>query len=324
MKIIKPGAPQPTKEPNRFKVELPSLPGRGGWDINVFNSGLTLIVMDTALHQPMQTQSKVAKSMLGLGFCLTGEFGLSLRPSKARLNVRAGQSGFFTFPQDIELTEHLPADHLLRIYLILEGEMLSSFIQGDEDDFSPVIKSFEKKRFNRVVHSTTALMRAILYQILHCPYYGKARHIFLESKAMELISHKLAQLHPSFICPGTQLKQSDYDRIIHAAEVLVNNLDNPPDTTELASSVGLSRAKLHRCFRRVYGVSPFEYLRNHRLKTAMLLLQSGKINVTEAALSVGYANLSYFSKAFKSMFGVTPGELLQHSTPSSQDQKIFS
>jgi AraC-like DNA-binding protein len=48
----------------------------------------------------------------------------------------------------------------------------------------------------------------------------------------------------------------------------------------------------------------------------MTLLQSGKINVTEAALSVGYANLSYFSKAFKAMFGVLPGELLRHSTPN--------
>ena len=199
---------------------------------------------------------------------------------------------------------------------MLEGELLSSFAQGDEDYFSPVIKSLGKKRFNRMMHPTTALMRAVLYQILHCPYFGKAKHIYLESKAMELLSHKLAQLHPSFIRPGNELKHSDYDRIIHAAEVLVNNLGNPPDTTELARSVGLSRAKLHRCFRRVYGVSPFEYLRNHRLQTAMLLLQRGEINVTEAASSVGYANLSYFAKAFKSMFGVTPGELLRHSTPN--------
>jgi AraC-like DNA-binding protein len=316
MKIIKPGAPQPTKESNRFKVELPELPGRGKWDIDVFSSGLTLVVMDTAVHQPIQTQGRVTKPIIGLGFCLAGKFALSFRPSKTRSNIRAGQSGFFTFPQDTEFTEHLPADHLLRVYLMLEGEMLSSFTQGDEDYFSPVIKSFEKKRADRVVHSTTAQMRTVLDQMLHCPYCGKARHIYLESKAMELISHKLAQLHPSFICPGNELKRSDYDRIIHAAEVLVNNLDNPPGTTELARSVGLSRAKLHRCFRRVHGVSPFEYLRNHRLKTAMILLQSGKINVTEAALSVGYANLSYFSKAFKAMFGVLPGELLRHSTPN--------
>jgi len=57
-----------------------------------------------------------------------------------------------------------------------EGEMLSSFTQGDEDYFLPVIKRLEKKRSSRVFHSTTALMRAALHQILYCPYCGKARH----------------------------------------------------------------------------------------------------------------------------------------------------
>ncbi|MDX9964565.1 AraC family transcriptional regulator [Desulfobacter postgatei] len=313
MKRIQSRAPQPTAVANRFKIDLSSLPGRARCDIDIFSSGLKLVVMHTALHQPIQIQRTITEPIIGLGFCLAGEFDASFMPSKPRFNIRAGQSGLFTFPQHIEITEYLPADHMLRIYLMLEGEILSSFIQGDEDYFSPVIKSLEKKRPDRVVHSTTTLMRAALYQILHCPYCGKAKHIYLESKAMELLSHKLAQLYPSTICPGNELKHSDHDRIIHAAEALVNNLDNPPDIKELARSVGLSRSKLHRYFRRVYGVSPFEYLRNHRLQTAMLLLQSGEINVTEAALSVGYANLSYFAKAFKTMFGVAPGELLHHS-----------
>jgi AraC-like DNA-binding protein len=106
----------------------------------------------------------------------------------------------------------------------------------------------------------------------------------------------------------------------HAADVLVANLENPPDMTLLARSVGLSRSKLHRCFRQAYGVSPFEYLRNHRLQTAMLLLQGGEVNVTEAALTVGYTNLSYFAKAFKAMFGVAPGGLLQYSTAGEQSR----
>ncbi len=316
MKIIQPGAPQPTSDPNRFKMELPSLPGRGRYEIDVFSSGLKLVVMHTELHHPIQIQKTVVEPIVGLGFCLAGKFGAYFMPSKPGLKIRAGQSGLFTFPKDVEITEHLPVDHMLRIYLMLEGDLLSSFTQGDEDNFSPVIKSLEKKRPNRVVHATTALMRAVLYQILHCPYCGKAKHLYLESKAMELLSHKLAQLHPSFNCPGNELTRSDYDRIIHAAEVLVDNLDNPPNTKELARSVGLSGSKLNRCFRSVYGASPFEYLRNHRLQTAMQLLQSGEINVTEAALSVGYANLSYFSKAFKTMFGAPPGEFLHNSTPN--------
>ena len=62
-----------------------------------------------------------------------------------------------------------------------------------------------------MIHSSTALMRAVLYQGLHCPYCGKT---------MELLSHKLAQLHPSTICPGNELKRYDDDRIMHAAEAL--------------------------------------------------------------------------------------------------------
>ncbi|WP_321413792.1 AraC family transcriptional regulator [uncultured Desulfobacter sp.] len=316
MKIIQPGAPQSTPDPNRFKVALPSFLGRGGCDIDVFSSGLKLIVMNTVLHQPIQIQRTIAEPFVGIGFCMAGEFDVSFMPSKTQSNIRAGQSGLYTYPQDIEISEYLPVDHMLRIYLMLEGDLLSSFTQGDEDYFSPVIKSFEKKRSNRMVHATTHLMRAVLYQILHCPYCGKARHLYLESKAMELLSHKLAQLQPSYICPGNELKHSDYDRVIYAAKSLVDNLDNPPNTKELARSVGLSCSKLNRYFRRVYGVTPFEYLRNHRLQTAMQLLQSGEINVTEAALSVGYANLSYFSKAFKTMFGVPPGEFLHNSTPN--------
>lgn len=46
-------------------------------------------------------------------------------------------------------------------------------------------------------------------------------------------------------------------------------------------------------------------------QTASLLLQEGDINVTQAALSVGYTNLSNFANAFKARFGMTPGEFLQ-------------
>ena len=48
------------------------------------------------------------------------------------------------------------------------------------------------------------------------------------------------------------------------------------------------------------------YLRNLRLERAAELLRSGRSNVTEAAMAVGYSSLSHFSKAFAEMFGVCP------------------
>ncbi|WP_320040235.1 AraC family transcriptional regulator [uncultured Desulfobacter sp.] len=313
MQKIQLSAPQPTETPNRFRRDLPSALGQMKYDIHLFNSGLKLFIIHTRLNQPVQIQAMASNPLVGFGFCVDGSFD-TFFSSKLPITTKAGDSGFFSCPSHIEITDHIPSDRLLRIYLMLEGEILSSFTKGDEDYFSFALKSLDKKQPSRIVHPITPLMQAALHQILHCPYCGKAGHLYLESKAMELLSHKLAQLHPSDGCRNFKLKRADYERIIHVAEILVNNMENPPDTIELARIVGLSCSKLQRCFRRVYGVSPFEYLRNHRLQTARQLLQKGEINVTEASLRVGYTNLSYFSKAFKIMFGIPPGQLL-HNPP---------
>jgi len=42
----------------------------------------------------------------------------------------------------------------------------------------------------------------------------------------------------------------------------------------------------------------------------LLLLQSDRLNVTSAALSLGYKDSSSFTKAFKRWYGVTPKQYL--------------
>ncbi|WP_321529903.1 AraC family transcriptional regulator [uncultured Desulfuromonas sp.] len=318
METIHFAPPQLTETADRFRIDLPQACGRGGCnlDVSVFRSGLKLIVMKTEASQPLRIEGRAPESVAGFGFCLHGEFATRFGSSTRTSPVRAGDSGFFTLPVCADFTEDVTSGHMLRIYLMLGADSLTAFAQGDEDYFSPLLTALGKKQPSCIVHPTTALMNAILHQIQACPYQGKTGALYLESKAIELLSHKLEQLYPSAMRHdkgSCALKAADRERVVHVAEMLVADLENPPDMALLARSAGLSRSKLHRCFRQTYGVSPFEYLRNHRLQTAMLLLQEGEINVTQAALSVGYTNLSYFAKAFKAMFGVAPGELLHRS-----------
>ncbi len=158
----------------------------------------------------------------------------------------------------------------------------------------------------------TTAMRTTISQILNCPYQGAAQNFFLESKALELVAHTIAQIQ-TFCSRGSRanpLPPSDMERVMEAARLLTCDLENTPDMNTLARSVGLSRASLYRQFQKVHGVPPFEYLRSHRLETAMQLLQAGEANVSEAAFLVGYSNMSHFTKAFKLMFGILPSELL--------------
>ncbi|WP_419657286.1 transcriptional regulator, AraC family [Desulfosarcina variabilis str. Montpellier] len=313
MQTIVLGDPQPASTPDTFKIDLPPAIGRGGIDIRSFASGLRLIVVDLQPHQPTAFFSAQRERSVGFGFCLNGRFDCRVTCCRTPFTVEAGESGFLCFPESIERVEKIRTPSILRVYLIIDDDFLPILSKGEEDLFSPVLNRVEQKHHTRVIDTITPLMQAVLHQILHCPYSGMTGQLFLESKAMELLAHKIEQLHPNGRSSNGALKSSDQECVHHAAEVLVNNLENPPDMNLLARSVGLSRSKLHRCFRLVYGLSPFEYLRNKRLQTAMQLLQGGEVNVTEAALSVGYANLSYFAKAFKNTFGLAPGELLKRS-----------
>jgi len=49
-----------------------------------------------------------------------------------------------------------------------------------------------------------------------------------------------------------------------------------------------------------------QYLRKLRMERAAGLLRTGKYNVTEAAMEVGYSSLSHFSQAFCQVMGCCP------------------
>ena len=68
--------------------------------------------------------------------------------------------------------------------------------------------------------------------------------------------------------------------------------------------MGCSQFYLRRIFAQEMGKSITAYLRDLRLERAALLLRTGDCNVTEAALEVGYSNLSQFMVAFRELFGL--------------------
>ncbi|MCG8551239.1 MAG: AraC family transcriptional regulator [Desulfobacterales bacterium] len=288
-------------------------------DIFSFTSGLQLLMADWQLDRPTLIQNFFKNPSVGFGFCIDGRFDYQPACFGDSFAVKAGESGFFSFPTPVESFEKTDNKPMSRMLLLLEGEALFKMAKGDENQFYPVLKNLDKKDPVRIGHCLTPLMKGILHQMRNCPYQGVTRRFFMEGKAMELLAHKLEQLNPGNGSRESSVKSSDVERVHHAAQLLVHDLENPPDIMTLSRKSGLNRNKLHYCFRDVFGLSPFEYLRNQRLQTAMLLLQDGEFTVTQAALMVGYTNLSYFAKVFKSTFGIAPGALRKCASVSRPD-----
>lgn len=156
---------------------------------------------------------------------------------------------------------------------------------------------------------TTAAMRSVIHQILHCPYQGLTRWLYWEGKVLELIALRLEQVCQSDLQLATVsgLHAGDIDRIYYASDILLQGLDNPPSLLELSRLVGLNDYKLKQGFRQVFGTTVFGYLQTHRMERACQLLKQQK-PIAMVAASVGYASPTAFSGAFRRHLGVSPKE----------------
>lgn len=75
---------------------------------------------------------------------------------------------------------------------------------------------------------------------------------------------------------------------------------------KLCKEIGMSRPQLYRKIKSLTSYSINDFIRLMRLKRAAQLLGQDNSSVSIVMHQVGFENLSYFSKAFKDQFGVSP------------------
>lgn len=83
---------------------------------------------------------------------------------------------------------------------------------------------------------------------------------------------------------------------------------HPWTVDQLARRAGLSRSGLAEAFRALLGEPPMRYLARWRMQVAADLLRREELTVAAVASQVGYASEAAFSRAFKRIAGVPPGE----------------
>ena len=274
-------------------------------------SGFDIWISDCLLHQNIRFSLEDHPAAFSFSFCLSGKSSTRYGIPRRTIEISSGKQGVFYCP-DPNGTSCMGADQPLhQVGIVISSERLRSYFETDLHAIHPVLRDIlEQKRDDLFCHiqTITPAMGAALRQLLSCPFGGMTRKLFFESRALELIAHQLHQMSDARPLPSTsgqRLHPGDRKRIELARDILVSNLENPPRLGQLARDAGMSHPKLNHCFRQVYGMTVFAYLRNERLNRAREMLDHG-LNVTETAYAVGYESLSHFSQAFKRQFGASP------------------
>lgn len=106
-------------------------------------------------------------------------------------------------------------------------------------------------------------------------------------------------------------------RIIFGKEFMDTFFMTPLTIAAIAKEVAMSEFHFFRLFKKVNGMSPYQYIISKRLQAAGELLKNG-CSITETAIECGFSDVHTFSKAFKKHHGFRPSMLKEKNSRIKQ------
>ena len=246
---------------------------------------------------PSHSFGPAARNHYLFHYCLSGTGTLYADNSRGETityQVRSGQ-GFMIFSGQI--TTYIADRNLPWGYAWLEFDGLRAKecveLAGLSPD-NPVFKVRSKD-------TAEAMKNEMLYIIEH-----------REESPFHLIGH-LYLFIDFFMCASGSMRfsQGSTLRDFYVKEALTyieQNFQNAITVEEIAAVCGLNRSYFGKIFHEATGKSPQQFLISYRMTKAAELLKLTDMSVADTGNAVGYPNQLHFSRAFKSVYGVSPRE----------------
>jgi AraC-like DNA-binding protein len=187
---------------------------------------------------------------------------------------------------------------------------LQQHFREQADNLHPIVGAIARdKAGNSDVGEPETIGPSLLQlveSLRRCPVFKPAQEVWFRCKALELASQLFFRpAGGELFC--TRAQRAARERVERARGILKESMQSPPSLEELGRLVGCSPSYLSRQFSQEIGLTTQQYIQQIRIERAAELLRTGKCNVTEAALEVGYSSLSHFSTVFRETYGCCPG-----------------
>ena len=132
----------------------------------------------------------------------------------------------------------------------------------------------------------------------------------LEAKNIQILT-MLADALEEFLKTEGILTYADAS-IINMLHFISKHYQEPLSVGDLSSRYGYNAQYFIRLFKKSVGVTPYQYLKDFRMKNACEYLAMGS-SVSETAALVGYKDSKTFSNAFREKMGFHPGQVRQRT-----------
>jgi hypothetical protein len=172
------------------QLQLPEKIGKGyirNWHLQ---QGLELYLEAYECQENVVFESSVQHPFLKLGFCISGNVH-GLEPGFV---LSSGQTLLLTRNTDIEARTEVFANHpICVVEIVIPPHLLNNLLSEEllPSEIKQMAAGMAPSLYAQA-GTTTPAMAIALHQILHCPYQGFTKQLYLESKTLELITLRFA------------------------------------------------------------------------------------------------------------------------------------
>ena len=157
-------------------------------------------------------------------------------------------------------------------------------------------------------HPNQPELNFVFQQIRDCQADSQILRMYLEGKVLEMLSLIIKGMSQPQRHIPVKLDYKDIRNLKKTVTLMRNDLAAYPSGEKLAQIAGMSPTRYQLAFKKHYGTTPYEYLKELRLNQALFLLKNSDYSITEIAAKVGYHTSGYFAKLFKNAYGLGPRE----------------
>ena len=160
------------------------------------------------------------------------------------------------------------------------------------------------------VHTSLAEKQEVIMALERIKWEAVNRNIGWQLKILTQFQSLLvtyARIY-SHIEPDEQEIGANIRPVYAVLNHIESNYSTDLSLDSLAAVSGLSAGHLTRQFKAVIGMSPVEYARSFRIAKAAELLRVKGSSVSEVSRTLGFADISLFSRQFKLITGTSPTE----------------
>ena len=270
--------------------------GKGSFQANMFHATIGKGILDSCHYSnSIVTEGTISQDNMTFGFIHDSKDESTFNGNKLKKHdVMMGDEGG-------PLTSYISADTHWSSFQFKRNDILKLGITLEKDN-------------NKIFHFNKEIQKNLSYKlggILN--YIEKGNDEKILQINQELLYNHILGIYANAIDSAKGISHLNKNEALFLSKKIYKYLNNhagkPIRMVDLTILTGKSERTVERIFKKYFGITPYSYLKIHRLHLIRkYLLQADnslKINIGDVAMKHGFMQMGYFGSEYKKIFGET-------------------